>query len=80
MYLFAHHGSEFDTYFVLNSIPQCRTVVSLIKNGSGIVSLKIFNGNVDENKDFPQYVHFSCEGVHINKLLKKIGDSYTLQP
>ena len=47
LYLLAHKGSEFDSYVVLNNLPQWRTVVSLINNGSGIVSLKIFNGYVD---------------------------------
>ena len=37
--LLAHKGSGFDSYVVLNILPQCRTVVSLIKNGSGIVSV-----------------------------------------
>ena len=43
LYLIAHKGSGFDSYVVLNNLPQWRTV-KLIKNGSGIVSLKIFNG------------------------------------
>ena len=47
LYLLADKGSGFDSYVVLNNLPPWRTVVSLIKNGSGIVSLKIFNGYVD---------------------------------
>ena len=39
LYLLAHKGSGFDSYFVLNHSPQRRTVVSLIRNGAGIVSL-----------------------------------------
>ena len=50
--LLAHNGSGFDSYIVLNKLPRWRTVVSLIKNGSGIVSLKIFNGYVDQLKSF----------------------------
>ena len=49
LYLIARKGSGFDSYVVLNNLPQWRTVVSLIKNGSGIVSLKIFNDYVDRN-------------------------------
>ena len=30
-------------------------------------------------KKLPQYVHFRCRRVHINKSLKKIGESYKLQ-
>ena len=39
LYLIALKGSGFDSYVVLNKLPQWRTLVSLIKNGSGIVSL-----------------------------------------
>ena len=79
LYLIAHNGSGFDSYVVLNNLPQWRSDVNLIKNGAGIVSLKIFNGYVDQNKKIPQYVHFRCGRVHINKSLKKIGESYKLQ-
>ena len=79
LYLIAHNGSGFDSYVVLNNLPQWRNVVKLIKNGAGIISLKIFNGYVDEQKKIPQYVHFRCGRVHINKSLKKIGESYKLQ-
>ena len=40
LYLLARKGFGFDSYVVLNNFPQWRTVVSLIKNGSGNVSLK----------------------------------------
>ena len=79
LYLIAHNGSGFDSYVVLNNLPQWRSVVKLIKNGTGIVSLKIFNGYVDPVKKIPQYVHFRCGRVHINQKLRKIGESYKLQ-
>ena len=79
LYLIAHKGSGFDSYVVLNNLPQWRTV-KLIKNGSGIVSLKIFNGYVDQNKKIPQYVHLRCGLLHIKDSLKNIGKSYKLQP
>ena len=79
LYLVAHNGSGFDSFVVLNNLPQRRSVVKLIKNGAGIISLKIFNGYVDEKKKIPQYVHFRCGRVHINKSLKKIGESYEKQ-
>ena len=44
LYLIAHKGSGFDSYVVLNNLRRWRTVVSLIKNGAGIASLKVFNG------------------------------------
>ena len=76
----AHKGSGFDSYVVLNNLPQWRTVVSWIKNGSGIVTLKVFKGYVDQNKKIPQYVHFRCGLLHIKDSLKNIGKSYKLQP
>ena len=64
---------------VLKNLPLWRTVVSLIKNGSGIVLLKIFYGYEDQNKKAPQYVHFRCGRVHFNNLLKRMGISYKKQ-
>ena len=52
----------------------------LIKNGSGFVSLKIFNGYVDQNRKVPQYVHLRCGLLHIKDSLKNIGKSYEIQP
>ena len=76
--MIAYKGSGFDSYVVLNNLPQRRTF-KLIKNGSGIVSLQIFNGYVDQNKKIPQYVHFRCGLLHIKDSLKNIGKSYKLQ-
>ena len=61
----AHKRSGFDSYINLKNLPQWRTVVSLIKNVSDIVTLKIFNGYVDPAEIFPQYVHFRCGFLHI---------------
>ena len=62
----------------MNNLPRWRSVVKLIKNGAGIVSLNIFNGYVDQNKKIPQDVHFRWR-VHIDENLRKIGESYKLQ-
>ena len=78
LYLIAHKGSGFDSYVVLNNVLHWRTV-SLIRNGSGIVTLKIFNGYVHQNKKIPQYVHFRCGLLHFKDSLKNIGRSYKLQ-
>ena len=48
LHLLAHKGSGFDSYVVLNNLPQWRSIVGLIKNRVGIVSIKIFNGYVDQ--------------------------------
>ena len=52
LYLIAHNGSGFDSYVVLNNLPQWRSVVELIKNGAGIFLLNVFNGYVDEKEKF----------------------------
>ena len=62
--LIAHNGSCFDSHVVLNNVLQWRNVVNLIKNGAGIVSLKIFNDCVNKKKKNPQYVHFRYGRVH----------------
>ena len=71
LFLIAHNGSGFDSQVVLNNLRQWRSVVKLIKNGAGTVSLIIFNGYVDEKKKIPQNVHFRCGRVHINRSVKK---------
>ena len=78
--LIAHNGSGFDSYVVLNKLLQWRSVVKRYRNGGGINSPKTFKGYVDEKKNIPQYVHFRCGRGQINKSLKKIGESYKLQP
>ena len=80
LYLIAHNVSGLDIYVLLNNLPQWRSVVKLIETGAGSISLKIFNGFVDENKKNSQYVHFICGRVHIKCNLKTIGVSYELQP
>ena len=70
-----HNGPGFDSYVVLNNLPQWRDVVNLIKNGAGIVSFEISAGYVDPVKKIHQYVPFRCERVLIISSFKKIGNS-----
>ena len=67
-YLLAHKGSGFESHNVSNDLPQWRTVVTLIKNGSGILSLKIFNGYVDPVKKILNIIT-SCVVYYILKIL-----------
>ena len=55
-----HNGSDFDCYVVLKNLLQWPSVFNLLKNGAGIVSLKIFNGFVDDKKKYP---NISISGV-----------------
>ena len=79
LFMIAQNGSGFDSYVVLNNLPQWRSVVKIIKNGAGIISVKTFNGCVDENKKVPQSVQFRFGRVHNSISLKKINVSYKLQ-
>ena len=68
----AHNGSGFDTRIILNNLPCDRHVVGdIIKNGKGIIELKVFNAYIyKNNKQIPQYLHFRCGMTHLNYSLK----------
>ena len=79
--LHAHNGSGFDTWIILNNLPCDKHIVGdIIKNGKGIISLKIFNGYIyNGKKQIPQYLHFRCGMTHLNYSLKKLGKTFKLQ-
>ena len=47
--LHAHNGSGFDTWKILNNLPCDKHIVDNIKNGKGIIELKVFNGLILKN-------------------------------
>ena len=68
----AHNCGGFDTWILLNSRPCDKHFVDIIKNGKGIISLKVFNGLIyKNNKKIPQYLHFRCGMTHSNYSSKK---------
>ena len=77
----AHNGSGFDTWIILNNLPCDRHIVGdIIKNGKGIISLKVFNGYIyNGKKQIPQYLIFRCGMTHLNYSLKKLGKTFKLQ-
>ena len=79
--LHAHNGSGFDTWIILNNLPCDRHIVGdIIKNGKGIIELKVFNGYIyKNNKQIPQYLHFRCGMTHLNYSLRKLGKTFELQ-
>ena len=79
--LHAHNGSGFDTWVILNNLPCDRHIVGdIVKNGKGIIELKVFNGYIyKNNKQIPQYLHFRCGMTHLNYSLKKLGKTFELQ-
>ena len=80
--LHAHSGSGFDTWIVLNNLPCDKRIVNIIKNGKGIIEMKIFNGyiqNKTSTKQIPQYIHFRCGMTHLIYKLEKLGRTFELQ-
>ena len=80
--LHAHNASGFDTWIVLNNLPCNKRIVITIKNGKGIIELKIFNGyiqNKTNTKQIPQYLHFRCCMTHLKYSLKKLGKTFKIQ-
>ena len=77
----AHNGSGFDTWITLNNLPCDKHFVGdNIKNGKGIISLKVFNGYFEKNKkEIPQYLIFRCGLTHLNYPLKNLGKNFKLQ-
>ena len=76
----AHNGSSFDTWIILNNLPCDKHIVGdIIKNGKGIISLKVFNGLIfKNNKQIPQYLLFRCGMTHLNYSLKKLEKTFKL--
>ena len=69
--LHAHNGSGFDTWIVSNNLSCDKRIVNIMKNGKGIIELKVFNGYIEKNKkQIPQYLHFRCGMTHLNYFLK----------
>ena len=55
--LHAHNGSGFDTWIVLNKLSCDKRIANIIKNGKGIIDLKVFNGFIQsktKTKQIPQ--------------------------
>ena len=79
--LHAHNGSGFDTWIILNNLRCDKHIVGdIIKNGKGIIELKVFNGYIEKNrKQIPQYLHFRCGMTHLNFSLEKLGKTFELQ-
>ena len=75
----AHNFSGFDTWIVLNNLPCDKHIVDIIKNGKGIVELKVFNGLIHKNnKQIPQYLQFRRGMTHLIYSLKKLGKTFKL--
>ena len=75
----AHNGFGFDTWINLNNLPCDKHILDIIKNGKGIIELKVFNGLIHKkNKQIPQYLHFRCGMTHLLFSLKKLGKTFEL--
>ena len=79
--LHAHNRSGFDSWIVINILSCDKRIVNIIKNGEGIIELKIFNGFIQKSsrKQIPQYLHFGCGMTHSNYSLNKLGKTFKLR-
>ena len=48
--LHAHNGSGFVTWIILNNLPCDEHLVEFTEKGNGIISMKNFNGYIQNNK------------------------------
>ena len=48
--LHALSASGFDTSIVLNNLDCDKRIVNIIKNGKGIIEMKVFNGYTEKSK------------------------------
>ena len=56
---------------LLNNLPCGKTAINIIKNGKGIIELKVFNGYIEKNKkQISQCFHFIYDVTHFNYSLK----------
>ena len=78
--LHAHNGSGFDTWIVLNYLDCDKRIVNIIKNGKGIIEMKVLNGYIEKNrKKNAQHVHFRCGMTRLNYSPNKLGKTFKLQ-
>ena len=79
--LHAHIGSGFDVWIISNNLPCDKHMVGdIIKNGKGIIELKVFIGYIQKNnKQISQYLHFMCGLTHLKYTLKQLGKTFKLQ-
>ena len=78
--LHAYNGSGFFTWIKLKNLPCDKHVVDITKNGKGIVSLRAFNGYIQNiKKQIPQYLSFRYGKTHFNYSVNKLGKTFKLQ-
>ena len=78
--LHAHNGSGFDTCIILNNLFCDKHLVDVFKNGKGIISLRVFNGYIQNSKkQIPLYLIFRCGLTHLKYSLNKLGKTFKLQ-
>ena len=66
----------------MNNLTCDKRIVDVIKNGKGIIELKVFNGyiqNKTSTKQIPQYLHFRYGMTHLNYKLETLGKIFKLQ-
>ena len=65
---------------ILGKLSCEKKIVNTIKNGEGIIELKVFNGYNEKNKkQISHYLHFRCGMTHLIYSLKILGKTLKLQ-
>ena len=49
--LYAYNGSGFDIWIILQNLPCDKHIVDIIKNGEGIIELKVLDGFIQSNQN-----------------------------
>ena len=58
-HLHAHKGTGFNTWIIINTLRCDKHIVDNIKNGKSVISLRIFNGYIENiKKQSPHYLFF----------------------
>ena len=78
--LHAHNASGFDSWVVLKNLRCDKHIVDIIKNGKGIISMKIFDGYIHNGKKTnTSDLTFRCGMTHFCYSLKKLRKTFILQ-
>ena len=71
--MIAHNGSGFDSWIILDNLPEGCIICNMIKTGKGIINMKIYNRmrNVKKNsKGQPLYLILNFSATQKKSALK----------
>ena len=71
LHFHAHNGRGFDTWIILNNLPCYKHIVDNNKNGKGIISMKIFIGQIHNGKRKSSISNFQMWYNSVEKFVEK---------